>query len=103
MGNEQVTMHVTGFTHDEVRAGIPDLVAEFTARPWLLNPQVRWNTTNRCLWIQIERDYEDGDPDIQAMLDDVWDCVIATVSFSSERISFTIVGREAIRNEQREP
>jgi hypothetical protein len=91
MAYEQVTFQVEGFSEAEALAGMPDLLAELRARPWLHAPHVSWDAAQSSILIAITREQEDGDHDGQGTLDEVWDCVIATVTFSSPRISFRLV------------
>ena len=86
-----ITIQVTGFTQTEAQAGLPDLLAEFGERPWLLNPLATWDEASQSILIQIERAQEDGDRNGEGTLDEVWDCVIATIDFSSPKITFRIV------------
>jgi hypothetical protein len=84
---------VTGFTEAEARAGIPHLLEEFGHRPWLLAYDAQWVAEGSKLVVSVE---SEGDRlEVQggttgANEDEVWDCVIACLTFSSEAIHFEI-------------
>ncbi len=84
---------VTGFCEAEVGEGIQHLLQEFKQRPWLLSYDARWLAVDLKLVITIETQ---GDSlEVQggatgAILDEVSDCVIASMQFSSEGISFRV-------------
>ena len=86
----RVTMTVTGFTEAEARTGLPDLLDEFQQRPWIVSPTTSWDTDRDCLVITIHYESDDIEHCKLAATDEIWDCVIACVPFSSEKISFTI-------------
>ncbi|MGB8355022.1 MAG: hypothetical protein WCD79_14090 [Chthoniobacteraceae bacterium] len=87
----RVTIAVRGFTEAEARNGLPDLLDEFQQRPWLFRPGTVWDATRNCISITI--DYEGRDIKLcgQAVLDEVWDCVIACMQSTSD-IHFELEG-----------
>lgn len=84
---------VTGFTETEAGAGIPHLLEEFGQRPWLLAYDAKWVADGLKLVVAVE---SEGDSlEVQGgttgtNLDEVWDCVIACLKFSSESINFEV-------------
>ena len=81
---------VFGFTESEVRSGLPDLLAEFQERPWIIRPSASWDAERGRLVITRHYDGEDVDYMGRAASDEVWDWVIACVDFSSEGIQFEL-------------
>jgi len=79
-----VTIAVRGFIEAEARNGLPDLLDEFQHRPWLFRPSAVWDTARNCIAIAI--DYEGHDTKLcgQAVLDEVWDCIIACLQSTSD-------------------
>jgi len=77
-----------GFTEAEARKGIPYLLEEFGQRPWLLICDAKWVAQGSKLVISVESEADSLavlDGAVRAAhLDEVWDCVIACVEFSSE-------------------
>jgi len=69
---------------------LPDLLAEFGERPWLLKPSASWDADCGRLVVTIEREGDDPHRCGEATFDEVWDCVIACIDFSSEGIHFDI-------------
>ena len=100
MPYDRITIEVTGFSQNEAITGIPVLLAELRERPWLEHPKALWDETAECIRLQIDRDQEDGDQNGQGTLDEVWDCVIATITFSSARVAFSLVSLEALDGSQ---
>lgn len=94
---------VTGFNVDEVREGLPALIDELCERrDWLLKSDAFWDEARSRLVVTVER--EGDDPLIEggdggANFDDVWDCVIACVNFSSKGIHFDIEESRVIESE----
>jgi hypothetical protein len=86
----RVTIAVLGLTEAEVSAGLPDLLDEFRHRHWLANPSASWDVVRRGLIVTI--DYEGRDTKLcgRAVLDEVRDCVVACLQFSSD-IHFAIL------------
>jgi hypothetical protein len=84
MGFVHVNVSVRGFTEAEARNGLPDLLAEFQQRQWLLYPSAAWDATRSCLAIGI--DYEGHDTKLceKAVLDEVRDCVVACLQSASD-------------------
>lgn len=91
-----VDVSVRGFTEEEVRSGLPDLLDEFQHRHWLRHPSAVWDAARSCLAIGI--DYEGQDQKLcgQAVLDEARDCVIACLQTSSD-IEFEIDDSRFIR------
>ena len=79
-----VDISARGFTEAEARSGLPDLLDEFQHRHWLVRPTAVWDAARCCLAIGI--DYEGHDTKLcgQAVLDEVWDCVIACLQSASD-------------------
>jgi hypothetical protein len=90
MAITRVTLTVHGFTEAEVQAGLTDLLDEFRRRDWIVSPSASWDVARKCLVISAGYDCDDIDGCRLAAKDEVWDCVIACLQFSSEEISFTI-------------
>jgi hypothetical protein len=87
----RTTIAVSGFTETEVTEGLPHLLAEFRERPWLLKTDATWDSKTNRLFIIIECEGKNPVLDAEATFDEVWDCVIATMDFVSEQISFDIL------------
>ena len=87
----RVKIGVLGFTEHEAEDGLPLLLEEFKHHPWLLTPEAKWDELNKQIEIMLE--IEDMPPEIarEFAFDEVWDCVIATINFSSEGIKFDIL------------
>jgi hypothetical protein len=84
---------IFGFKQAEAVAGIPHLVEEFRQRPWLSKTSAWWDSQRGCLVVAVER--EGSNPAINggeggANLDEVSDCVIACIQFSSDGIRFSV-------------
>jgi len=84
---------VAGFDEAEVRAGLDDLLDEFRHRPWMQRAGAYWDGATQRLIVTVEctgdnPQIEGGDGG--ANLDEVWDCVIACLHFSSEGIRFEV-------------
>ena len=84
MGFVHVNISIRGITEAEARSGLPNLLDEFRHRHWLLNPSAVWDTTLARLTVAI--DYKGDDPKLcgQAVLDEVRDCLVATVQTESD-------------------
>lgn len=82
---------VAGFSEEEVAGGRSDFLAELRTRPWLVNPDAQWEPDRGRLVVSIETVGDNPQLESEAVLDDVWDCVIACFSFSSDRISFELL------------
>jgi len=87
---------VAGFNDAEIGEGLQDFLAEFMERPWLANPKVEWDSESKLLLVTIETEGNDPKLQAEAVLDEVWDCVIACFNFSSEGISFDILEADFI-------
>jgi hypothetical protein len=90
MPRVRTRISVSGFTEAEVRDGIPDLLAEFRERPWMLRPSASWDGHRGRLVVTVEGEGDDPNFWAKANLDQVWDCVIACINFSSEGIHFDV-------------
>lgn len=90
MGLIRTRILVSGFTEREARDGIPDLLSEFQKRPWIISPEACWSADRRGIIATTH--YEGSDPDVcsRAALDEMWDCVIACITFSSDGIEFNV-------------
>ena len=90
---------VTGFTEAEARKGIPYLLEEFGQRPWFLNCDAKWVAQGSKLVISVESEADSlavlGEV-TGAHLDEVWDCVIACVEFSSDGIRFEVEDSQVV-------
>lgn len=73
---------VSGLLKSEVDEGLPDLLDEFSRRPWLLRASAEWR--GELFAVQIETDGTDPEREGQAVMDEVWDCVIACLKCSTE-------------------
>ncbi len=81
---------VSGFTEAEVRAGLADLLDEFGERPWIIRPVATWDAERGRLVVTTHYEGEDAEACSRAASDEVWDCVIACIHFSSEGIHLDI-------------
>ena len=83
----KVKISVTGITKAQAEEGLPYLLDEFKQRPWLFETQAYWDdSTNRLVTIvgyDLDIRLEEG------AIDEVGDCVIATMQFDKE-IKFDI-------------
>lgn len=81
---------VSGFSEAEVVCGLADLLAEFRERPWIIRPTASWNADRGRLVVTTHYEGDDVDYFGRAASDEVWDCVIACIDFSSEGIQFDL-------------
>jgi hypothetical protein len=81
---------VSGFTNAEVRDGLPDLIDELRARSWIIHPEASWDSDRERLVVTTHYQGIDADSLSRAAADEVWDCVIACVNFSSDGLHFSI-------------
>jgi len=93
MSKIRTKISVAGFNDAEIAEGLQEFLAEFKERPWLTNPQAEWVPERSVLLVTIETEGDNPKLESEGVFDEVWDCVAACFSFSSERISFDI--REA--------
>jgi hypothetical protein len=102
MGRVRTRIAVTGFTEAEATSGIPRLLEEFGQRPRLLAFAAKWVAEGSKLVVSVETE---GDRlEVQggttgANVDEVWDCVIACLTFSSEGIDFEIEDSRLVQTE----
>jgi hypothetical protein len=97
MSQVRTKISVAGFDDIEIAESLQDLLAEFNERPWLMNPQAEWDTVQKVLLVTVETEGDDPKLESEGAFDEIWDCVIACFSFSSERISFNILEAELTR------
>jgi hypothetical protein len=86
----ETRISVSGFTEAEVRDGLADLLDELLQRSWIINPAASWDADRECLVVTTHYEGTDADSVSRAASDEVWDCVIACMSFSSQGIQFSI-------------
>jgi hypothetical protein len=96
MGEVRTKISVAGFSDAEIGAGLQNFLTEFKKRPWLAHPKAEWDSERKLLLVTIETEGKDPKLEAEAVLDEVWDCVIAYFNFSSERIRFDILEAEFI-------
>ena len=96
MAEVRTKISVAGFNDAEIGEGLQDFLAEFKERPWLANPKAEWDSQRKLLLLTIETEGNDLKLEAEAVLDEVWDCVISYFNFSSEGISFDILEAEFI-------
>jgi hypothetical protein len=70
-----ITVSCTGLTDAEGAAAVEDVREEFTHRPWQRAVRCEW--TANALRLTVTNDF---DSDGQALLDEFWDAVHATVT-----------------------
>jgi hypothetical protein len=88
VGRAFIKIAVNGFTPKEAIEGIPALQEEFQKRYWILNPSAKWDDANSLLIISVGYGADDLKGAERAALDEVWDCVIACIHFSGDKIYF---------------
>ena len=96
MSKVRTKISVAGFNKAEIAEGLQDFLAEFKERPLLTNPQAEWDSERSLLLVTIETEGDDPKLESEGVFDEIWDCVAAYFSFSSERISFDILEAELI-------
>jgi hypothetical protein len=96
MAKVRTKISVAGFNDTEIAEGLQDFLVEFKERPWLANPQAEWDSERSLLLVTIETEGDDPKLESDSVFDEVWDCVAAYFSFSSERISFYILEAKLI-------
>ena len=97
MSKVRTKISVAGFNDAEIAEGLQDFLAEFKERPWLTNPQTEWDSEKSLLSVTIETEGDDPKLESEGVVDEVWDCLAAYFSFSSERIGFDILEAKLIR------
>ena len=85
----RVTIVVRGLTEPEVADGLSDLIVEFHQRDWLANPSASWDVARGGLVVTVDYEGPDAERCGRAVLDEVRDCVVACLDFSSD-IQFEI-------------
>ena len=78
---------VSGFTKEQVVEGLQDLLDEFRARSQLFEPEAYFDETNNLLVVIVG--YENDFRLEESAIDEVSDCIIATLNFN-EQISFDV-------------
>lgn len=96
MSKVRTKISVAGFNGAEIAEGLQAFIAEFKARSWFINPQAEWDSERSLLLVTIETEGDDPQLESEGVFDEVWDCVAAYFSFSSERISFKILEAKLI-------
>jgi hypothetical protein len=91
MGFVHIDISVRGFTETEARSGLPDLLNEFQRRPWLHCPSADWDAGRSCLAVGTDYEGHDVKQCERAVLDEVRDCVIVCLQYTSD-IHFEIEG-----------
>ncbi|HZH29168.1 MAG TPA: hypothetical protein VEY11_00110 [Pyrinomonadaceae bacterium] len=97
MSQVHTKISVAGFNDVEIAESLQDFLAEFSERPWLMNPQAVWDAEQKVLLVTVETEGDDPKLESEGVFDEIWDCVIACFNFSSERISFNILEAGLIR------
>src|SRR5205085_12350735 len=92
----QTRISVSGFTEIEVRDQLAGLVDELRQRSWIIKPAASWNPNRERLVITTHYEGTDVDAVTRAASDEIWDCVIACMNFSSQGIQFTIDGSSIV-------
>jgi hypothetical protein len=99
MSRIRTRVSITGFNEAEVGAGLPHLIEEFGQRPWLLKTDAFWDGGRSRLVVTVQREGDDArieGGDGGANLDEIWDCVIACVNFTSKGIHFDVEASEVV-------
>lgn len=86
----QTRISVCGFSEAEVRDGLAGLLDELHQRSWIINPAASWDPDRERLVVTTHYEGTDADSVSRAASDEVWDCVIACMNFSSQGIQFSI-------------
>ncbi len=81
---------ISGFTEAEARDGLGDLHQELQQRHWIIRPDAYWDAGRSLVVVTTHYEGTDVDSVCRAASDEVWDCVIACLNFSSEEIQFTV-------------
>jgi hypothetical protein len=82
---------VTGFQESEIADGLPHLLRYLSERPWLLNPKATWDAEGNRLIVEVGTEEIGSDVASEFAFDEIWDCVIAAINFSSDKIHFDIL------------
>jgi hypothetical protein len=84
MNDVPVRIRVRGLSEAEASAGLSHLREEFQHRPWLRLPRADWDSARRELAIIVNYPGEDSKRCAEAALDEIRDCVVACLQFSSD-------------------
>ena len=76
--------------------GISDLCEEFSHRPWMGEAEVRWESLENWLVIDVLGEGEDPNEIGLGVLDEVTDCIFATIPFGDETVGFQILTSHAV-------
>jgi hypothetical protein len=96
MARIRTRISVTGFNDAEIAEGMPYFRQYLHERPWLIKPKAEWNTQEDRLVVTIETDGDDPKVETEGVFDEVWDCVIAAFTFSSERIVLKLLDTQPV-------
>ena len=98
----RIKMSISGLTEPEARGGLDDLVAEFELRPWIIKPAVAWAPESHRLIVIAHYAGESLEACRRAASDEIWDCVVACIAFSSDDVRFDIENVEAVTSAEPE-
>jgi len=73
-------------------------MGEFRARPWFVDPAAEWDAINGRLVLITHYEGADVEGLSAAATDEVWDCVIACLSFASDGVSFEVIESSAVEH-----
>ena len=59
MSRVRTKISVAGFNDAEIAESLQDFLAEFSERPWLMNPQAEWDTERKLLVVTAETEGDD--------------------------------------------
>jgi hypothetical protein len=96
MARIRTRISVTGFNEAEITEGMTYFRQYLRERPWFIQPKAEWETQENRLVVTIETQGDDPKLESERVFDEVWDCVIAAFTFSSERIDFNILEAQPV-------
>ena len=82
MNQVRTEVTISGLLKSEVDEGIADLRKEFANRPWLLNAKTSWE--GDLFVVTVDREGSDSKVAGLATIDEVWDCIIACLAYSTD-------------------
>ena len=91
---------MSGFSEAEASLGLDYLRHELAQRPWLLNAMAEWDDSDRLIRVNVEIEANLVEQGTQAILDEVWDSVIATMHFSGDEVVFNIVESKSVQDRE---
>ena len=100
MPRVRTRISVVGFTEAEVRNALADLLAEFRERPWIIRPAAFWDAKRTRLVVTTHYQGDDADYLGRVAADEVWDCVIACIDFSSEGVHFDLEESAVVEDQE---